>query len=108
MGSDEIGATKAIKLVAVKLVAEDRNVLLAGTGSVSRIDAIDTGGSFDRLFTIRPFEFFEAAAGHDKIDIIESDSTASGTQSRTTKLSTEGLPQALTALRRQCDSAATN
>jgi hypothetical protein len=108
LGSDEIGATKAVKLVAVKFAAEDRNVLLAGTGSVSRIDAIDTGGSFDRLFTIRPFEFFEAAAGHDKIDIIESDSTASGAQSRTTKLSTEGLPQALTALRRQCDSAATN
>ena len=33
LGSDEIGATKAVKLVAVKFVAEDRNVLLAGTGS---------------------------------------------------------------------------
>jgi hypothetical protein len=103
LGSDEIGVARS-----VKLAVEDRSVLLSGAGSISKIDAIDTGGSFDRLAATRPFEFFETAAQRDNINIVESDPGTPGAPLRTTKLSTEGLPQALAVLRRQCDGAPTN
>jgi hypothetical protein len=103
LGSDEIGAARS-----VKLAVEDRSVLLSGAGAISKIDAIDTGASFDRLAATRPFEFFETAAPRDKLNIVESDPGTPGGPSRTTKLSTDGLPQALAALRRQCDGAPTN
>jgi len=103
LGSDEISAAKT-----VKLVVDDRSVPLPTSGAATKIDAIDTGGSFDRLATTRPFEFFEAAAGRARIDIVETDPTTPKAPSRTTKLSTEGLQQALATLRRQCDAAPVN
>jgi hypothetical protein len=100
LGSDEIGATKTIKLAI-----DDRTILLPGTGSISKIDTIDTGGSFDTRLTYEWFEVFEAAAARDSIEIVESDPTGAATSSRASKLSTAGLAHAISVLRPRCGNA---
>jgi len=97
LGSDEAAAIKSIKFAI-----DDRNVFFPHKASISKIDAIDTGGSFDTRFAYEPFEFFEAAATRGSIDIIESDPTDSATPSRITKLSTNGLSKALAELQKSC------
>jgi hypothetical protein len=100
LGSDEIGATKTIKLAL-----DNRMILLPGMGSISKIDAIDTGGSFDARFTYEWFEVFEAAAARDSIEIVESDPTGTATSSRVTKVSTAGMAHAISVLRTRCGTA---
>jgi hypothetical protein len=68
--------------------------------SISKIDALDTGSSFDTRFTYGPLAFFEAARG--SIDVIEADPTDPATPPRTTNLSTDGLSNALAELQRTC------
>jgi hypothetical protein len=97
LGSDEIGATKAIKFAI-----DDRDFSFPQKASISKIDAIDTGGLFDTRSTYQPFEFFEAVAARDGIEIIESDPTNSAPPPRTTKLSTNGLSKVLEELRKNC------
>jgi len=97
LGSDEIGAVRTIKLAF-----DGRSILLSGMGSISKIDSIDTGGLFEIRIASEPFEFFEAAAERDSIDIIASDPRSSMTLSSTIKLSTAGLAHALSMLRPRC------
>jgi hypothetical protein len=95
--SDEFGTERSIKLAF-----DGRLFSFPQKTSISKIDAIDTGGTFDTRVTHAPFEFFEAAATHDRIDIIESDPASPTASSRITKLSTSGLSKALEQLRKMC------
>jgi hypothetical protein len=97
LGSDETGAARSIKFAA-----DGRSLVFGQKPSISKIDALDTGSSFDTRFTYGPLAFFEAAAARGSIDVIESDPTDPATPPRTTKLSTDGLPEALAELQRTC------
>jgi hypothetical protein len=97
LGSDETGATKSIRFAL-----DGRSLVFGQKPSISKIDAFDTGGSFDTRFAYGPLAFFEAAAARGSIDVIESDPTDPATPPRTTRLSTDGLPEALAELQRTC------
>jgi hypothetical protein len=97
LGSDEVGAVRTIKLSF-----DGRSILLSGMGSISKVDSIDTGGLFEIRIASEPFEFFEAAAERDSMDIITSDPKGSMTSPSTIKLSTAGLAHALSVLRPRC------
>ena len=97
LGSDETGAARSIKFAA-----DGRSLVFGQKPSISKIDALDTGSSFDTRFTYGPLAFFEAAAARGSIDVIESHPTDPATPPRTTKLSTDGLPEALAELQRTC------
>jgi hypothetical protein len=97
LGSDETGAARSIKF------ALDRRSLVFGEKAlISKIDALDTGGSFDTRYAYGPLAFFEAAAARGSIDVIEADPMDPATPSRTIKLSTEGLSKALGELQKTC------
>lgn len=87
---------------SIKLTVDDRQVSFPPKASIAKIDAIDTGGSFDTRVTREPFEFFKAAAAGDSIHIVESDQAGSATPPRITKLSTDGLSKALERLQKDC------
>ena len=87
---------------SIKLTVDDRQVSFPPKASIAKIDAIDTGGSFDTRVTREPFEFFKAAATRDSIHIIESDQAGSAPPPRITKLSTDGLSKALERLQKDC------
>jgi hypothetical protein len=97
LGSDETGTTRSIKFVI-----GDRTFSLPQKTSISKIDTIDAGGSFDTRFADEPFELFEAAASRDSIDIVESDPTDQTRPPRTSRLSTHGLSKALEGLQKGC------
>ena len=94
-GSDEPGAG-----TAMKLAAGDRVATLSRFGSVIKMDAVEPGASYISWATLSSFEFLEAAATHDSIEITEpGDAGAAG---RVIRLSTAGLSQTVSALRQRC------
>jgi len=95
--SDETAATRSIKLSAA-----DRYVSFPQNASISKMDAIDVGRSFEIRLAHEPFELLETAAARDTIDIIESDPTDQAAPARATKLSTNGLSKALEGLQKSC------
>jgi hypothetical protein len=97
LASDELATAPSIEMVF-----DDRKVALSDKVSVSKMDSIDTGGSFDSRITYEPLKLVEAAAARDSIDIIESDSPGSAASPRIIKLPTEGLSKALESLRKTC------
>jgi hypothetical protein len=97
LGADEVAAARSIKIVI-----DDRSVSFGPKGSVSKLDAIDPGGSFEARSSYEPFELFEVAAARGSVEIVESDPTNASMPQRTTKLSTHGLVKALEELRRSC------
>jgi hypothetical protein len=64
------------------------------------MDAVEPGASYISWATLSSFEFLEAAATHDNIEIAEpGDAGAAG---RVIRLSTAGLSQTVSALRQRC------
>jgi hypothetical protein len=74
--------------------------------SVRKIDAFDTGSSFDARLAVVPIEFLDAGAVAGSVEIIEADSGTPTLPSRVTKLSTQGLVDGISALRRRCANPA--
>jgi hypothetical protein len=97
LGSDETGAARSIKFAL-----DSRSLVFGEKASIAKIDALDTGGSFDTRYAYGPSAFFEAAAARGSIDVIETDPTDPATPSRTIKLSTDGLSKALGELQKTC------
>jgi len=94
-GSDETGAG-----TSMKLAAGDRIATLSRFGSVVKADAVESGASYITWGAVASFEFLEAAAARDKIEITEpGDGDAAA---RVIKLSTAGLSHAVSALRQRC------
>jgi hypothetical protein len=97
LGWNETGIPRAIKLSM-----GDRSASFPKATSISKLDWIDTGGSFESRATYEPLEFFEAATTQETIDVVESDPASAATSLRITKLSTVGLSRALEPLRKTC------
>ena len=97
LASNEIGAARSIELLV-----DGGKLSFPHEASISKIDAIETGGSFETRYTSAALAFFEAAATRDRIDIVESDRMGSTTSSRIVKLSTDGLSKALERLKKAC------
>jgi hypothetical protein len=95
--SDEPGAARSIKFAL-----DGRSLVFSQKPSISKIDALDTGGSFDTRFAYAPFAFFEAAVARGSIDIVESDPANPVAPPRVTKLSSDGLSKALEELQKNC------
>jgi hypothetical protein len=94
-GSDETGAR-----TSMKLAAGDRSATLSRFGSVVKLDAVEPGGSYITWAAASSFEFLEAVAARDKIEITEPGGADAA--ARVTTLSTAGLSQAISALRQRC------
>jgi hypothetical protein len=63
----------------MKLAAGDRVATLSRFGSVIKMDAVEPGASYISWATLSSFEFLEAAATHDNIEITEpGDAGAAG------------------------------
>jgi hypothetical protein len=97
VAADEVRAERS-----VKLALKDRQISFPLNGYVSKIDAIDTGASFNIRVTHAPFEVFQGAAAHGSLEIIESDPAGSVESLEVTKISTSGLSKALEQLRTRC------
>jgi hypothetical protein len=88
---------------AISLVAGPTGLSFPRQSPISRVELVDTGPTTDGREASAPFQFFETAGGQRAIELIETNSLAELASSpRVLKLSTEGLPQALVALRRSC------
>lgn len=97
LASNEIGAARSIELLV-----DGGKLSFPHEASISKIDAIETGGSFETRYTSAALAFFEAAATRDRIEIVESDSMDPTTSPRIVKLSTDGLSKALGRLKEAC------
>src|SRR5262245_19169891 len=97
LGSDETGAARSIKFAL-----DGRSLVFSQKTSIAKVDALDTGGSFDTRVAYGPLAFYEAAAARGSIDVIESDPFDPATPLHTTKLSTQGLSKALEELQKTC------
>jgi hypothetical protein len=97
LGSDETSAARSIKFAL-----DSRSLAFGEKASIAKIDALDTGGSFDTRYAYGPSAFFEAAAARGSIDVIEADPADPAAPPRTTRLSTDGLSNALAELQRTC------
>jgi hypothetical protein len=96
LGSDERGSKRK-----VELTMGERKILLSG-GLLFKVDAIESGTSFELWSAQLPLDLIEAASARDHVEIRETDSTRETL--RLTRLSTEGLSQAVTTLRGRCKS----
>jgi len=94
--SDQVGAG-----TSVKLAAGDRSATLSRFGSVVQLDAVEPGGSYITWAAASSFEFLQATAASDKIEITEQGGADAA--ERVTTLSTAGLSQVISALRQRCD-----
>ena len=96
LGSDERGSKRKVELTLA-----ERKISLSG-GLLFKVDAIESGTSFELWSAQLPLDLIEAASARDHVEIRETDSTRE--TSRLTRLSTEGLSQAVTTLRGRCKS----
>jgi len=96
LGSDERGSKRKVELTLA-----ERKISLSG-GLLFKVDAIESGTSFELWSAQLPLDLIEAASARDHVEIRETDATRE--TSRLTRLSTEGLSQAVTTLRGRCKS----
>ncbi len=68
---------------------------------MKKIDAFDTGGSFQTRVAHAPFDLFRHWRRRGSIDITEPGPKGSPTSSRVIKLSTRGLSASIKALRKR-------
>jgi hypothetical protein len=94
---DEAAAPKVIKLMA-----DGRSVTFSSSATPVKLESIETGGSYNLWGTSASFEFLEAAAALDKIELTELGEA--NAVLRATKLSTGGMASAISALRKRCSA----
>jgi hypothetical protein len=99
LASSEFG-----RMASIKVTMGDRDVNFPTSGSISKMDTLDTGAIFDTRLASAPIEFFESAAAGESFDITQSDPAGGSQPARVSKLSTAGLRSALDALRQRCGS----
>jgi hypothetical protein len=91
---------------AYRLIAGRQNFAFSSKGRIAKIDVFDTGASFDTRVASVDFGFFEAAAHAASMVIEESAAVGAHSSPRAVKVSTAGLSQAISALRKRCRGAA--
>ena len=84
----------------MKFAAGDRSATLSRFGSVVKANAVEPGGSYVTWGATSSFEFLEALAARERIEIAEpADGDAAP---RVTTLSTAGLSRTISALQQRC------
>jgi hypothetical protein len=96
LGSEDRGVKRTVELTMA-----ERKISLSG-GLLFKVDAIESGTSFELWSAQLPLDVIEAASARDHVEIRETDSTRE--TSRLTRLSTEGLSLAVSTLRGHCKS----
>jgi hypothetical protein len=96
LGSDASGLRRKIELSMA-----ERKISLSG-GVFFKVNAIESGTSFELWSAELPLDLLEAASARDYVEIRETETT--GEAARVTKLSTAGLAQAVGMLRERCKS----
>src|SRR5258708_9027839 len=96
LGSEDRGVKRTVELTMA-----ERKISLSG-GLFFKVDAIESGTSFELWSAELPLDLIEAASARDHVEIREIDSTRE--TARVTRLSTVGLPQAGSMLRNRCKS----
>jgi hypothetical protein len=96
LGSDVSGVRRTFELSMA-----ERRIPLSG-GLFFKVDAIESGTSFELWSTELPLDLIEAAGARDQVEIREIDSTREA--AHVTRLSTAGLSQAVGMLRERCKS----
>lgn len=96
LGSDDRGVKRKVELTMA-----DRKISLSG-GLLFKVDAIESGTSFELWSAQLPLDLIEAASARDHVEIRETDPTRESL--RLTRLSTDGLSQAVSTLRGHCKS----
>src|SRR5215510_12334106 len=96
LGSDESNLRRKVELSMA-----ERRIPLAG-GVSFKVDAIESGRSFELWSAELPLDLIDAASARDHIEIRETDSVRE--TSRVIRLSTVGLSQAAGMLRERCKS----
>jgi hypothetical protein len=97
LASDEID-----RLISIRVTSGDRNITFPRIGRVSKLDAIDFGGTFDTRAMVVPIEFFDVAAAGETIDVTETDLADPALPLRVSKLSTAGLRAGIDVLGQRC------
>jgi hypothetical protein len=85
----------------IELSMEERRIPLSG-GLFFKVDAIESGTSFELWSAELPLDLIEAAGARAHVEIRETEST--GETAHVTRLSTAGLSQAVGVLRERCKS----
>jgi hypothetical protein len=96
IGSDASGLRRKFELSMA-----ERRIPLSG-GLFFKVDAIESGTSFELWSAELPLDLIEAASARDHVEIREIDPARE--TARVTRLSTVGLPQAVGMLRNRCKS----
>jgi len=96
LGSDESNSRRKVELSMA-----ERRVPLSG-GLSFKVDAIESGKSFELWSAELPLDLIDAASARDHIEIKEVDSVRE--TSRVISLSTAGLSQAVGMMRERCKS----
>jgi hypothetical protein len=96
LGTDVSGVRRTLELSMA-----ERKIPLSG-GLFFKVDAIESGTSFELWSAELPLDLIEAAGARDQVEIREIDATHEA--ARVTRLSTAGLAQAVGALRERCKS----
>ena len=97
-----VGLTEKGEKPTITLLADDRKTTLLGSGNVIKLDAIEPGSSYNVWTGFVPFEFLEAAAALDRIEI--SEHLGVDAAPHVTRLSTAGMVQAIAAMRQRCSA----
>ena len=100
LGQGETGAGQK----AIKFAVGDQSAPLTLYGFPFKMEAIETGTSYNLWFAYARYDLFETAAAKQVVELVES--AQAGTAPRITRLSTAGLSQAITALRQRCNGGA--
>jgi hypothetical protein len=97
LGSDETAAVRSIKFTIA-----GKDISFSPKPFISKIEGLDSGGSFDTRSAYEPIELFAAAATADSLDVVETDLNDRAAPPRITKLSTAGLSKAIEVLQKSC------
>src|SRR5262245_2823750 len=100
LGQGETGAAQK----AIKFAAGDQSASLTSYGSPFKMEAIETGTSYNLWYAYARYDLFETAAARQVVELVESGQA--GTTPRITRLSTAGLAHAIAALRQRCNGGA--
>jgi hypothetical protein len=85
----------------IKFAAGSQTVSLTAYGFPAKMDAIESGTLFAWSYMYARYDFLEAAAAGQVVEIVETDMAS--TTPRITKLSTAGLSQAIATMRQRCN-----
>jgi len=80
----------------------EREFAFPQKGTVSKLESMETGSSFETRNGHASFDLIEAAAAHERMELVEADHGDTTMAPRIATLSTIGLAKALEPLQKDC------